>query len=160
LRKLESGEYDAIILALSGLRRLGKTESVRQILPIDTMCPAAGQGALAIEIRAGDGAVRAALEFLNDSAARSETECERTLLKKLGGGCQVPIGANAKWSDGNLHLQAVVASPDGKSVLRESADGGNATALGELVGVRLLQKGGAGILDQVYGHIAAQPEQP
>jgi hydroxymethylbilane synthase len=100
------------------------------------------------------------LEFLNDSAARSETECERTLLKKLGGGCQVPIGANAKWSDGKLHLQAVVASPDGKSVLRESADGGNATALGEVVGIRLLQKGGAAILDQVYGHMAAQPEQP
>jgi hydroxymethylbilane synthase len=160
LRKLESGEYDAIILALSGLRRLGKTELVRQILSIDTMCPAAGQGALAIEIRAGDGTVREALEFLNDSAARSETECERTLLNKLGGGCQVPIGANAKWSDGKLNLQAVVASPDGKSVLRESADGGNATALGELVGVRLLQKGGAGILDQVYGHMQLQPEQP
>jgi hydroxymethylbilane synthase len=160
LRKLESGEYDAVILALSGLRRLGKTELVRQILPIDTMCPAAGQGALAIEIRAGDRDVRGALEFLNDAAARSETECERTLLKKLGGGCQVPIGANAKWSDGNLHLQAVVASPDGKSVVRESADGGNATALGELVAVRLLQKGGAGILDQVYGHMQAQPEQP
>jgi len=160
LRKLESGDYDAIILALSGLRRLGRTELVRQILPIEVMCPAAGQGALAIEIRAGDEDVRSALEFLDDSAARSETECERTLLKRLGGGCQVPIGANAKWSGGKLHLRAVVASPDGKSVLRESAEGEDANALGELVGLRLLQKGGGAILDQVYGHSAPQPAQP
>jgi hydroxymethylbilane synthase len=150
LRKLEAGDYDAIILALSGLRRLGRTELVRQILPIEVMCPAAGQGALAIEIRAGDEEVRSALEFLDDTRARSETECERTLLKKLGGGCQVPIGANAKWSGGKLHLQAVVASPDGKSVLRESAEGEDAKELGELVGLRLLEKGGAAILDQVY----------
>jgi hydroxymethylbilane synthase len=160
LRKLESGDYDAIILALSGLRRLGRTELVRQVLPIGLMCPAAGQGALAIEIRAGDEDVRSALKFLDDASARSETECERSLLKKLGGGCQVPIGANARWSGGKLHLQAVVASPDGKSVLRESAEGQDANALGELVGLRLLQKGGAAILDQVYAHSAPLPAQP
>ena len=160
LRKLEAGDYDAIILALSGLRRLDRTELVRQVLPIALMCPAAGQGALAIEIRAGDEDVRSTLEFLDDANTRSETECERTLLKKLGGGCQVPIGASAKWLVGKLHLQAVVASPDGKSVLRESAQGEDATALGELVGIRLLQKGGATILDQVYGHTAPQPAQP
>lgn len=160
LRKLESGEYDAIILALSGLRRLDRTELVRQVLPIDLMCPAAGQGALAIEIRAADEDVRSTLEFLESPSALFETECERTLLKKLGGGCQVPIGANAKWSGGKLHLRAVVASPDGKSVLRESAEGADATALGELVGLRLLQKGGAAILDQVYGRTAPQPAQP
>ena len=160
LRKLESGEYDAIILALSGLRRLDRTELVRQVLPIDLMCPAAGQGALAIEIRAADEDVRSTLEFLENPSALFETECERTLLKKLGGGCQVPIGANAKWSGGKLHLRAVVASPDGKSVLRESAEGADATALGELVGLRLLQKGGAAILDQVYGRTAPQPAQP
>jgi hydroxymethylbilane synthase len=160
LRKLESGEYDAIILALSGLRRLDRTELVRQILPMSLMCPAAGQGALAIEIRAGDEHVHSSLEFLDDASARSETDCERALLKKLGGGCQVPIGANAKWADGKLHLQAVVASPDGKSVLRESAEGEDANALGEQVGLRLLEKGGAAILDQVYGHTTPQPAQP
>jgi hydroxymethylbilane synthase len=160
LRKLESGDYDAIILALSGLRRLDRTELVRQVLAIALMCPAAGQGALAIEIRAGDEDVRSTLKFLDDPSARSETECERALLKKLGGGCQVPIGANAKWADGKLHLQAVVASPDGKSVLRESAEGEDANALGEQVGLRLLEKGGAAILDQVYGHTTSQPAQP
>ena len=160
LRKLESGEYDAIILALSGLRRLGKTDLVRQVMPIELMCPAAGQGALAIEIRADDDPVRGALTFLDDKAARSETECERTLLKKLGGGCQVPIGANAKFLDGILHLKAVVASPDGKTILRDSGEGEDATALGSLVGARLLRQGGGAILEQVYAHAGPQPEQP
>src|SRR5207237_9278904 len=122
------------------------------------MCPAAGQGALAIEIRRGDGDARAALEFLDDAAARAETECERTLLKKLGGGCQVPIGANAKFSDGTLHLEAVVASPDGKAILRDSGESDDATALGALVGGRLLKQGGGEILEQVYAHAGPQPE--
>src|SRR5271163_3337645 len=96
LRKLEQGEYDAIILALAGLKRLGKTELVRQIIPVDIMCPAAGQGALAIEIREGDSGLRHEIEFLNDTAARASTTCERALLNRLGGGCQVPIGAFAE----------------------------------------------------------------
>ena len=124
------------------------------------MCPAAGQGALAIEIRAGESGVRNELAFMDDTATRTETDCERALLRKMGGGCQVPIGASAKWSGGKLHLQAVVASPDGKSVLRDSAEGQNASALGELVASRLLKNGGAAILDLVYAQSAPQPEQP
>jgi hydroxymethylbilane synthase len=160
LRKLESEEYDAIILAAAGLRRLGRIDAIRQIIAIDLMCPAAGQGALAIEIRAGDYSVQQALTFLDDPASRSETDCERALLRKMGGGCQVPIGANASWQDGSLHLRAVVASPDGKSVLRESGTGESPIALGEAVGDRLLNKGGAAILEAVYEHAAALPEQP
>jgi hydroxymethylbilane synthase len=160
LRKLESGDYDAIILALSGLRRLDRTELVRQVLPLGVMCPAAGQGALAIEIRAGDEDVRTALEFLDNSSARSETECERVLLKKLGGGCQVPIGANAKFDDGTLHLETVVASPDGKVVLRESASGSDSQKLGDSVAEALLNRGGASILEAVYGRQIAVPQQP
>lgn len=160
LRKLESGEYDAIILASAGLRRLGKTERIRQVLPIEMMCPAAGQGALGIESRAGDAAVREALAFLDDAAAREETACERALLGSLGGGCQVPIGANAKYHDGKLHLEAIVASPDGKSLLRESLDGADAVALGNQAAQKLLARGGAAILDQVYGTQSAQPQQP
>ena len=160
LRKLESGEYDAIILASAGLRRLGKTERIRQVLPIEMMCPAAGQGALGIESRAGDAAVREAMAFLDDAAAREETACERALLGSLGGGCQVPIGANAKYHDGKLHLEAIVASPDGKSLLRESLDGADAVALGNQAAQKLLARGGAAILDQVYGTQSAQPQQP
>ena len=160
LRKLGAGEYDAIILAFSGLRRLDRTELVRQVLPIAGMCPAAGQGALAIEIRAGDHGVRSALEFLDDASARSETECERTLLKKLGGGCQVPIGANAKFDGATLHLEAVVASPDGKVVLRESASGSDSQKLGDSVAEALLNRGGASILEAIYGMQIAVPQQP
>jgi len=160
LRKLESGEYDAIILASAGLKRLGRTELVRQIIPVEKMCPAAGQGALGIEIRAGDTAVRDALAFFDDQGARAETDCERALLRKLGGGCQVPIGANAKWREGDLQLEAVVASPDGSLLLRESASGDDPHRLGETVGEKLLQRGGAKILEQVYRHHVAQPQQP
>ncbi|HEY4053118.1 MAG TPA: hydroxymethylbilane synthase [Terriglobales bacterium] len=160
LRKLESGEYDAIILAAAGLNRLARPDAISQIIPAEAMCPAAGQGALAIEIRAGDSAVRGALAFLDNVATRAETDCERALLRGMGGGCQVPIGALAKWSSGNLHLQAVVASPDGKSVLRDSAEGEDAAALGELLGSRLLKNGGVAILDLVYAQSAPQPEQP
>jgi hydroxymethylbilane synthase len=160
LRKLECGEYDAIILAVAGLRRLGRTELIRQIIPVELMCPAAGQGALAIEIRAGDESVRDVIAFLDNEASRIETTCERALLQKMGGGCQVPIGASATWQDGLLHLQAVVASPDGSQLLRESAAGSDPLELGQEVGDNLLRRGGAKILDQVYGQNAALPQQP
>jgi hydroxymethylbilane synthase len=160
LRKLESVEYEAVILALAGLRRLSRTELVRQIIPVEVMCPAAGQGALAIEIRAGDRAVREALVFLDDGASHCETDCERAVLRKLGGGCQVPIGANAKLQDGVLHLEAIVASPDGSLLLRESAAGSDPLALGETAGESLLQRGGAQILNEVYGRGTVVPQQP
>src|SRR6202158_2816894 len=131
LRKLEAGEYDAIILAAAGLNRLGKTELVRQIISAEIMCPAAGQGALGIEIRQGDRATRQQLLFLEDAAARATTTCERALLNKLGGGCQVPIGAFAEVAGGGIHLNGLVAHPDGTKVLRETRDGKDAVRLGE-----------------------------
>ena len=123
LRKLEQGEYDAIILASAGLKRLGKTELIQQIIPAEIMCPAAGQGALGIEIREGDVETRELLAFLNDANARAATTCERALLNSLGGGCQVPIGAFAEARGGMLHLESIVADPDGSRVLRDSRDG-------------------------------------
>ncbi len=160
LRKLEDGEYDAIILAAAGLNRLGKTELVKQVIPAEVMCPAAGQGALGIEIRAGDTVTREHLAFLDDAAARATTTCERALLNKLGGGCQVPIGAFAEVRDGRLHLEAIVADPDGSKVLRESREGSDPVQLGESVGDTLLQRGGDAILEAVYGQGIAVPQQP
>jgi hydroxymethylbilane synthase len=160
VRKLEEGEYDAIILAAAGLTRLGKTQWVKEVLPEDSMCPAAGQGALGIEIREGDNAMREHLEFLNDSAARAATTCERALLRKLGGGCQVPIGAFAEMSEGRLRLTAIVARPDGSEVLREQQRGSDPVALGEQVADSLLQRGATKILEQVYGAAMAAPQQP
>ncbi len=160
LRKLEAGEYDAIILAAAGLNRLGKTQLVRQVIAAEIMCPAAGQGALGIEIRAGDAVTRQHLLFLDDTAARAATTCERALLNKLGGGCQVPIGAFAEVRNGRLHLEAIVADPDGTKVLRESREGSNPVLLGESVGDTLLQRGGDAILEAVYGQGIAVPQQP
>jgi hydroxymethylbilane synthase len=160
LRKLEEGEYDAIILAAAGLFRLGKTDLVRQVIPADLMCPAAGQGALGIEIRAGDKTTRELLAFLEDASARATTTCERALLNKLGGGCQVPIGAFAEVRDGKIYLDAIVAHPDGSQVLRESRQGTDPVQLGEAVGDTLLLRGGDAILEAVYGQGIAVPQQP
>jgi hydroxymethylbilane synthase len=166
LRKLEQGEYDAIILASAGLKRLGKTELIKQIIPAEIMCPAAGQGALGIEIRQGDAATRQHLEFLNDPAARAATTCERALLNRLGGGCQVPIGAFAEvrqnTNNGKLHLESIVADPDGSKVLRDSRDGNieDAEQLGNAAGAALLARGGDAILAAVYSRGLAIPPQP
>jgi hydroxymethylbilane synthase len=160
LRKLESGEYDAIILAAAGLNRLGKTELVRQVIPVEVMTPAAGQGALGIEIRQGDAATRSQIAFLDDAAARATTTCERALLNKLGGGCQVPIGALAEVQNGRIRLDALVAHPDGSKVLRETGEGDDPMRLGSEVGETLLRRGGDAILEEVYGAGFAVPQQP
>jgi len=160
VRKLEEGEYDAIILAAAGLTRLGKTQWVKEVLSESFMCPAAGQGALGIEIREGDAAMSEHLAFLNDPVARAATTCERALLNKLGGGCQVPIGAFADMNNGRLQLTAIVARPDGSEVLREQQSGDDPVDLGEKVGETLLKRGATGILEQVYGAAAAAPQQP
>jgi len=160
LRKLAEGEYDAVILAAAGLNRLGKTDLVKQVIPRDVMCPAAGQGALGIEIRAGDVSTRKLLAFLDDANARASTTCERALLNKLGGGCQVPIGAAADVRDGRLYLDAIVANPDGSKILRESRDGDDPEKLGNEVGEALLRRGGDAILEEVYGRGLAVPQQP
>jgi len=160
LHKLESGDHDAIILAAAGLNRLGKTQLVRQVIPAEVMTPAAGQGALAIEIRHGDTATRALLAFLDDGAARATTTCERALLKKLGGGCQVPIGALAEVNGSRIRLNALVAHPDGTKVLRETRVGDDPVRLGEEVGEALLRRGGDVILEEIYGEGFALPQQP
>jgi len=161
LRKLEQGEYDAVILAAAGLKRLGKTELIKQIIPAEIMCPAAGQGALGIEIRKGDTATRRHIEFLDNPAAHAATTCERALLNRLGGGCQVPIGAFAEIRNGSLHLESIVADPDGSKVLRDSRHGKleDAEKLGNEAGAALLARGGDQILEAVYSRGLAVPPQ-
>ncbi len=124
------------------------------------MTPAAGQGALAIEIRRGDEATRKQLAFLDDAAARATTNCERALLDKLGGGCQVPIGAFAEVRGQRIRLHALVAHPDGTKVLREIREGEDPLQLGDEVGETLLHRGGDAILEEVYGAGFAIPQQP
>ena len=160
LRKLEAGDYEGIILAAAGVNRLGLTALVKQVIAVEVICPAAGQGALGIEIRKGDDATGHYLSFLNDNAACQTTMAERALLNKLGGGCQVPIGAFAELRNGQIHLDGVVAHPDGSVVLRESRDGSDPERLGDQVGESLLSRGGDAILQEVYGQSVAAPQQP
>lgn len=161
LRKLESGEFDAIVLAAAGVRRLGLLEHVREFLPVEQMCPAAGQGALALECRAGDTATGSLLQFLDHPDSRRATLCERAVLHALGGGCQVPIGVHAEaHSPGELRVSAVVARPDGSELLRESAAGDEPLALGRELAQRLLSRGAAAILRDIYGREAAVPQIP
>jgi hydroxymethylbilane synthase len=160
LRKLQAGDFHAIILAAAGVSRLGLTQLVREYLDASQMCPAAGQGALAIETRSEDAQTLATLKFLNHPPTRAAVECERAALNALGGGCQVPIGAYAQWRGEELVLQAVVASPDGRELIREQRAGSDPAELGRAVGEALLARGAQRILDAVYGHQASIPQQP
>ena len=160
LRKLESGEYDAIILAAAGVHRLGLDKHVKSRISVDVMCSAVGQGALAIEARANDAQVLPHLEFLNHAETRMAVLCERAVLGSMGGGCQVPIGAFAEVQGTTIHLHAMVGRPDGSEILRETAHGPDAEQLGRTTAQKLLQRGGAKILDDVYQQGVAVPSQP
>jgi hydroxymethylbilane synthase len=158
LRKLREGACDAILLAAAGVSRLEMTELVRERLPVELLCPAAGQGALGIEIRRGDEATRAALAFFDHRPTRRAVECERALLAALGGGCQVPIGAHATVNGEEIRLRAICATPDGSRVLREECCGAEPLAVGRAAAEALLRRGAGEILQQVYGEAA--PNQP
>ena len=146
LRKLDEGHYDAIVLAAAGLRRLGWAERIRELIDVEVMCPAAGQGALAIETRDDGGAVHTIASKLNHAATNAAVTAERSLLATLEGGCQVPIGAHAKFDGDVLHLLAVVASLDGARVMRDRAEGRDAVRLGRELGERMLASGARDIL--------------
>lgn len=147
LRKLDQGQHDAIVLAAAGLKRLGLQERIRELLPPEIMCPAAGQGALAIETRDDGGHASRFVKKLDDATARLEVDAERALLQALGGGCQVPIGAHARAEAGAVRLIGVVATPDGSRLIRGEAAGTEPARVGADLGVRLLQQGAREILN-------------
>lgn len=149
LRKLqEQPELDAIILAEAGLIRLGLQGTVTAILDSQWMLPAVGQGALGLECRAGDDVTRSLLEPLNDPSTRQAVLAERALLRGLGGGCQVPIGAAAMVQDANLAIRGVVLDPLGQQ--RIAAEGSGPASDAEQIGGRLaeqlLQQGARALL--------------
>ena len=148
LKKLDEGQMDAIILAAAGLTRLGHEDRIKQIIPQDYCLPAVGQGALAIECRSDNFQVRQMLDFLNDTPTKQATDAERAFLGLLEGGCQVPIGVHAKVKDGHLNMTAVIASLDGSTLLRDTAEGEatDAVAIGRALGQKMLDNGGKEIL--------------
>src|SRR5450432_373260 len=148
LRKLDEGQYDAILLAAAGLKRLGWGDRIAEILAPEQMCPAVGQGALAIETRVGfDG-----VAMLDHAHTHTAILAERGVLRALGGGCQVPIGAYATVSNGRLRLLAIVVSPDGAELVPAETEGAVAEAaeLGRKLGEELLRRGARRILEAVY----------
>ena len=151
LRKLDEGQYDAILLAAAGLKRLGWGARIAEILEPEQMCSAVGQGALAIETLAS-GAGRDACAELDHAATHAAVMAERGVLGALGGGCQVPIGAYATVTSGRLRLQAIVAAPDGSELVRAEAEGAaeDAEAVGRGLGAELLERGARRILEAVY----------
>jgi hydroxymethylbilane synthase len=153
LRKLDEGKYDAIVLASAGLRRLGWENRIAELLDPDVMCPAVGQGALAVETRDDNGPAQRIAKTLDHSDTRIAVTAERAVLASLGGGCQVPIGAHATVDRENVYLRAIVVSPDGTEIVRKRATGAraDAAAVGQALGEQLLAEGGRQILEAVYG---------
>jgi hydroxymethylbilane synthase len=151
LRKLDEGRWDAIVLAAAGLRRLGWSDRIAEVLAPEVMCPAVGQGALALESRE-KGAGKDACAALDHAETRAAVTAERAVLAGLGGGCQVPIGAHAKVEGGRLRLLAIVASPDGSELVQAESQGSatDAAALGRDLATELLGRGARRILDAVY----------
>jgi hydroxymethylbilane synthase len=153
LRKLDSGEVQAIILAAAGLKRLGLSKRISTFLPPEKFLPAIGQGILAVELRRQDRRVRHLLAFLNDKETERIARAERAFLGKLGGGCQVPVAGYARMKKTGLHLEGMVAELDGSVILRKKSRGSEKRPeeLGRGVADDLLAAGAGGILERIYG---------
>ena len=151
LRKLDAGEYDAAILAVAGLRRLGFGGRITEVLPKSMILPAVGQGALAIEAREDDAETRELVAFLNDEATVACAKAERAFLARVEGGCQVPVGVYATPEDSGLHVEAVIASLDGKRLYRDHVSGQvkDAEPLGTELADKLLDMGGIDIMHEI-----------
>lgn len=147
-RKLQEGQFDAIMLAAAGLRRLGLDREISQTFSPDEICPAPGQGALAIQTRAGDLALEICAG-LNDRVTAECVRCERSVLAALGGGCQLPVGVFAETDDESLCVRAAVSSTDGRRIVRKEMIGprGNPEGVGALVAGELLRAGAGSILN-------------
>ena len=162
VRKVQDGEFDAVVLAAAGVLRLGLADAVTEWLEPGTMLPAPGQGALGVQCRADDERILAFLAAIDDPEARAETTAERMFLRILGAGCTAPVGAHAVVADpeprdtvsqGRVRLQALVASPDGRQVVRVAGEG-DAEEVGERLAREALAAGAGDILDAIRG---AQP---
>jgi len=163
LRKLDAGDYDALVLAGAGLIRLGFAPRISMMLPVDACVPAPGQGIVAIEVRDDDERTKTIVKRIDDSAAAAALEAERAIVDALGGGCQTPIGALASIDGDAIELAAVVVTLDGSRAVRGSMRGtlDEAAAVGRRLGAKLLDEGAGEILADVHrAHAAVEGIQP
>jgi len=153
LRKLDEGEYDAIILASAGLKRLGFQERITAFIAPEQSLPAIGQGAVGIECRADDAQINALIAPLHHGETASCVLAERAMNQRLNGGCQVPIAGYAMLESGNLWLRGLVGEPDGSRIIRGEVEGTpeEAESMGIGLAERLLEWGADGILEALYG---------
>src|SRR5271170_6285649 len=153
LRKLDEGRYDAVVLAAAGLRRLGLENRITEVFNPSVMCPAVGQGALAVETRDDNGPAFQIAQRLEHSETRAAVTAERAVLASLGGGCQAPMGSYAYVHEATLYVIALIISPDGSQKIRHAKYGSVADAaeLGHALAEQLLAEGGKQILEAVYG---------
>ena len=163
LRKLDDGQYDALVLASAGLIRLDQRARISTVLPATACVPAPGQGIIAIEIRSGDDRVATLLGAIDDARARAALDAERAVVSTLGGGCQMPIGAHAAIANGEMTLVAVVLALDGAQAIRTESRGSmtEALALGRTAAEDLLAQGADTVLEAVRrAHAAVEGIQP
>ncbi|MBI5117706.1 hydroxymethylbilane synthase [Candidatus Poribacteria bacterium] len=159
LRKVEEGKYDALLLACAGIRRLGRQEVITEIIDLETVIPAVGQGALCIEIRENNPFVEDLLRPLNHLETERAVRAERALMARLEGGCQVPVGAHARIENGALALRGIVASLGGERIVhaQNTGDPAKPEELGESVASRLIMMGAKEILDEIRGYEECPP---
>ncbi|KST64901.1 MULTISPECIES: hydroxymethylbilane synthase [Mastigocoleus] len=155
LAKLDAGEYDALILAAAGLQRLGMGDRIHQILPKEVSLHAVGQGALGIECRAGDQEVISLLKAIEHNTTRDRCLAERAFLRDLEGGCQVPIGVNSELDGDRLTLTGIVASVDGKKIVKDIVTGSteDPESIGTELAEKLRQQGAQEILNEIFAQI-------
>jgi hydroxymethylbilane synthase len=151
LGKLDAGDYDAIVLACAGLKRLGLAERITAALAPETMLPAIAQGVIGIECRSGDVWVAGLIEVLNDAQTATRTQAERAMNARLAGGCQAPVAGYSELLDGVLELRGLVGRPDGSDIIRGSISGpaADAVALGRELAEDLLARGADIILKEL-----------
>lgn len=151
VRKALEGDYDASVMAAAGLQRLDMADVITQWLPLDVMLPAPGQGALGVQCRADDEQTLACLAAINDEMVRAATAAERHFLQALGGGCSAPIAAyaTATGENGELHMRALIASPDGQQIIRVAGNGTDPRQLGERLAEAAKTQGANAILEEV-----------
>jgi hydroxymethylbilane synthase len=152
IRKIQSENLDGIIVAAAGMRRMGWTDRITQYIPVEIMLPSVGQGVLGIEMRTDDTNTRKAVSFINHPRTWREVTAERTFLKRLGGGCQLPIAAYGATQGSTLTIKGLLGSPDGRVMIHDEITGrcNDAEELGLALAERLIAKGGQAILEEIY----------